>query len=124
MIILDTSVWIEYFKKREPHSSEVKTLLNSRMIVAFEPVFGELLQGAKSKKEKDIILGYWKYSPKLLLDQLFIRSGEYSFENNLINKGVGLIDASIIIAAKEKGFKIYTLDKKILKTLDQQYIYK
>jgi predicted nucleic acid-binding protein len=51
MIILDTSIWIEFLKNNSDYYSKVKDLLENRKVLAIECVFGELLQGAKSKRE-------------------------------------------------------------------------
>ncbi|MDR3170620.1 MAG: hypothetical protein LBU17_03210 [Treponema sp.] len=58
MIILDTSVWIEFLKKHEPYFSIISSLLAQREILAVECVFGELLQGIKTDEEQNIILQY------------------------------------------------------------------
>jgi len=39
-------------------------LSENREVLAVECIFGELLQGAKNKQEKEIILDFWKYLPK------------------------------------------------------------
>ena len=45
-------------------------------------------------------------------------------ENKLREKGVGLIDCSIIYATIELESKLWTLDKKILNVLDDKLLYK
>lgn len=42
-IILDTSVWIEYFKRKDPWFNEVQTHLNMLNIKIIDPVIGEIL---------------------------------------------------------------------------------
>ena len=124
MIVLDTSIWIEYFKRNEPYHTEVKTLLQSRTAIAFEPVFGELLQGSKSKKETDLIINYWNYTPKVDSEQLFINAGILSYKEKLLSKGVGIIDSSLIVTTIQNGYKLWTLDKKIINSIVSKYIYK
>ena len=58
------------------------------------------------------------------MKDLFIKAGIYSAENNFISKGVGLIDAVILLSAIESNSQIWTLDKKLLRTLTEEYIYK
>jgi len=65
MIILDTSVWIEYFKNNPDFFPKISNLLEINEIYAVECVFGELLQGVKNKKEKEIIQKFWENLPKL-----------------------------------------------------------
>jgi predicted nucleic acid-binding protein len=54
MIILDTSVWIEFLKKHEPYFTTISPLLEQKEILAVECVFGELLQGVKNEEEQNI----------------------------------------------------------------------
>lgn len=124
MIILDTSIWIEFLKRNPHYFSVVRQLLEDQEIIAVECIFGELLQGAKNKKENEIIKNYWENLPKAKHESLWIEAGEYSSENNLASKGVGLIDATIIIAAQRSNVQIWTLDKKLHFILgrDRQYI--
>ena len=79
---------------------------------------------AKNKKENEIIKNYWENLPKAKHESLWIEAGEYSSENNLASKGVGLIDAAIIIAAQRSNVRIWTLDKKLHFILgrDRQFI--
>jgi predicted nucleic acid-binding protein len=123
MVILDTSVWIEYFKGNEPYFQIVQGLIDSRSVYAIESIFGELLQGALSKREKDYILKFWNYISKIEEPELFIKAGELSFDEKLVSKGIKLVDASIIYCTIANNFKLWTLDKKIIQFLDQSFLY-
>ena len=63
MIILDTSIWIEFFRKKSDIFPTVEKLLETEEVYALECIFGELLQGAKNDRERDLIISYWKYLP-------------------------------------------------------------
>jgi len=123
-IIADTSTWIEFFKYSENTFFTFKEKLENQEIIAVECVFGELLQGVKNISEQKIIRTYWDCLPKLNETGVWVRAGVYSFENNLINKGVGLIDCVIIILAMENNLRIWTLDKKLSGVLEKKLIYK
>ena len=45
-ILLDSSIWFEYFKRKEPYFKEVQAYLNTLSIKIIDPVIGEILQGA------------------------------------------------------------------------------
>ncbi len=64
MILIDSSVWIDFLKCRPFIFPIVQTLLERQSIVATGCVFGELLQGAKNSRERDIIFEYWDNLPK------------------------------------------------------------
>jgi predicted nucleic acid-binding protein len=69
MILVDTSIWIEFFKKKEPIFAVLKNLLENSEVFVPEIVFGELLQGCKSKYEEGILLEYWQNLNKLPNDE-------------------------------------------------------
>ena len=123
MIVTDTSIWVEFFKKNEPIFSSLVTLLENRDVLGIECIFGELLQGARNKREKAILRSYWENLHKTAESGIWIKAGEYSSEKKLLPKGIGLIDAAIIIAAKKTSSKIWTLDKKLLKVLEKEERY-
>jgi predicted nucleic acid-binding protein len=122
-IILDSSVWFEYFKGNSQYKDEVQGLLNILSIKIIDPIIGEILQGALSNKEVNFIKTYFNYIPKITIKDLFVKAGEFSFKNKLISKGIGLIDASIIYATLETNSKLWTLNKKILRSIDKKYLY-
>lgn len=123
MIVIDTSVWIEFFKDNRPYYKEVLGLIESRNVRTIQPIFGELFQGALSNREKEFIDRFWKSIFKIEDTDLMINAGKFSFENKLVSKGIKLIGASIIYTAHKYNCTIWTLDKKILSYLDKKYIY-
>lgn len=122
-IILDTSVWIEYFKRNDPYFNKVQTHLNLLNIKIIDPVIGELLQGALNQNEINFIQKHIQYVPKIEIRNLFEKAGIYSYQNKLISKGIGLIDACLICASIETNSILWTLDKKIINFLDEKYLF-
>ena len=123
MIILDTSVWIEHLKNNQMFFPKICKLLECGEILAVECVFGELLQGIKNETEKEIILKFWKHLPKENFENIIIEAGKYSAENKLLEYGVGLIDAIILLHGIKSNSKIWTLDNKLLKLIPEELIY-
>jgi len=124
MIILDTSVWIEFFKSNEPYYTKVKELIGKGQVLVIESVFAELLQGAKNNRERELLIGYWENLPKYVKADLFIEAGITSSENKWISKGIGLIDSTIILTSRKSNSKIWTLDKKLKSVLKDIENYK
>jgi len=124
MIILDTSVWIEYLKCNENFYSKVGKLLEHGKILAVECVFGELLQGVKSKTEKEILLKFWNHLPKKNYESIIIEAGLYSTEKKLLDHGIGLIDAIILMSGIKSNSKIWTLDTKFLRVIPEEIKYR
>ena len=123
MIILDTSVWIEHLRNNQKYFPIICRLLENRDVLAVECVFGELLQGVKNKKEKEIIIKFWEHLPKEKYENIIIEAGIYSTENKLLDHGVGLMDSIIIMHVIKSNSKIWTLDKKLLRVLPEELKY-
>ena len=123
VLILDTSVWVEHLKGNEKYFSRVCKYLEIGEILAVECIFGELLQGIKNKREKDIILNFWKHLPKVNYENIIIEAGEYSAKNKLVDHGVGLIDSIILMHGIKSNSKIWTLDNKFLNIIPKEFRY-
>ena len=123
MILLDTSIWIEFLRGNKKYYDHVSELLESGNVHSVEPIFAELLQGANNHREIDVIKEYWFNINNFNEKGLWIQSGLYSQKNKLFSKGVGIIDAMIISYAIKYNIKIWSLDKKLLSILDKKFIY-
>ena len=124
MIILDTSIWIEYLKNNDPIFEQVDALLEQNEVLALSFIFGELLQGSKNQRERQVIHEFWNVLPKIDETGLFIRAGLESGKHRWMDKGIGLIDSTILIASVESRSFVWTLDKKLSRSLsrEQRYI--
>ncbi len=120
MIIIDASIWVEFFKNRQPFYNKITTLLEENQIYALECIFAELMQGALNIRERNIIYEYWLNLPKPEVENLLIKAGIESGKNKWISKGIGLIDSVIILSSRETLSKIWTLDKKLKKILKKE----
>jgi len=124
MIIVDTSVWIEFLKQNQDFSLEMITLMKDKRLINIEPVFAELLYGSRNNNERTIILSYWRVLPKIKFSEgSFIESADFANKNNYRNIGIGLIDAILAMATIDNNYQIWTLDKKILNNLNKQFLY-
>ena len=119
-VIFDTSIWIEYFKGNPEYFETCQQLLDSGSVYTLEIIFAELMQGAKGKRELEMIRLYYKNLPKLDAPDQIFEAGVFSQKNQLLSKGIGLIDSMIIFTAQQNRKKIWTLDKKVLAYLGYQ----
>ncbi|MCA1760532.1 MAG: PIN domain-containing protein [Bacteroidales bacterium] len=122
-IILDTSIWIEYFKGNDKYFDICQQFIEKGEVKTIEIIFAELLQGARNKREIEMIKDYFELLPKVETEHLYLLAGEYAQKEKLISKGIGLIDACIITASITSGSKLWTLDKKITAFLNEQYLF-
>ncbi len=120
MITIDTSIWVEFFKNKQPFFNKITTLLEENQIYALECIFAELMQGALNIRERNIMYEYWRNLPKPEVENLLLKAGIESGKNKGISKGIGLIDSVIILSARETSSKIWTLDKKLKKVLKKE----
>ena len=118
MIIVDTSVWIDFLRGDEDIKHLFTRILKKRYVISLSAVFGELIQGVRNNREMEIILGFWHNLPKIDEQNLFVEAGHLSNEHGLILKGVGLIDYYILAAALQTNAEIWTLDRKLNQTID------
>jgi len=123
MIVIDTSIWIEFLKHNHQYFPEVKNLLEKQRVLAVECIFGELLQSAKNKRERELLVHYWENLPKCSDKNIWIEAGIFSSENKLFSKGVGLIDCAIIISARKSSSQVWSLDKKLNSLLGREEKY-
>ncbi len=122
MILLDTSVWIEYLKRNEGFKLLIDSFLRERKIITLDLIFGELMQGAM-EHEKERIIDIWEILPQINIVGLGFYAGKHSMENKLLANGIGLIDSAIIYATIHSNSKLWTLDKKVIGAIDNEYLY-
>jgi predicted nucleic acid-binding protein len=124
MIIVDTSIWVEFLKQNPVFINDMELLLEGKQVITIEPIFSELLYGSRNDKEKSKILSYWKVLPRIKFKEgSFIEAADFANKNNYHNIGIGLMDAILTKATIDGKYLIWTLDKKILNNLDKQFIY-
>lgn len=123
MIIIDTSVWVEFFKNNSLYYPSVREMLENQSVLTIDCIFAELLQGARNQNERDVILSYWNNVPVVDIENLYINAGIYSSENKLISRGIGLIDSVIIVSSNHYKAQVWTLDKKLKSALKKENVY-
>ena len=111
-IIIDTSIWIEYFKNNLDYVSFIEENLNLENIYITGPIISELLHGVKSEKEYQMLSQSIKAVP--YLDCIFedwIRTGSILFNHKKKGKIIPLTDALISAVAVRIEAAILTLDQ-------------
>lgn len=112
-ILVDTSVWIEYFRNTAfSFQSQLETIMENDAVFVPKIVIAELLQGAKSDKEVKIIEDFLEAFH--IIDQTedsWIEAGRLSFTLKKKGKNIHLIDCYIAVIAREHGCRIFTLNR-------------
>jgi predicted nucleic acid-binding protein len=112
-LIIDTCVWIDFFK---PRSSELKQtvgeLLSREKVYLCGPVLYELSQGIRSEKEKALLADGFSALCYLEIDKpLWLKAGTLSASLNKIGKTIPLSDILIAILALEHDLSVLTEDR-------------
>lgn len=111
-ILVDTSAWIEFFRKKEPWYSAISGLMDDKRICCSGVILAELIQGAKSEKELEILRDF-RHVFEFLGESVDLWQSAGEMSNTLHRKGksVGLSDCYLAATAKAYKVKILTLDK-------------
>lgn len=112
MVLIDTSVWIEYLKKNNSFRGKIIKLLDENKVAVAGLIIAELIQGAKSAKEVKLIQSFTSTFEVLKEGvQTWEKAGVLSFEMRGKGKTVGLADCYLATLALENNSAIFTLDK-------------
>ncbi len=111
-ILVDTSAWIEFFRKKDPWYSAISGLMDDKRICCSGIILAELIQGAKSEKEPEVLRDF-RHVFEFLDESLDLWQSAGEMSNALQRKGksVGLSDCYLAASAKAHKVKILTLDK-------------
>ncbi len=111
-VLVDTSAWIDFFRKKEPRYSRVLKLIDENQVCCIGIILAELIQGTKSREEiktlKDFAYVF------TFLDESrsqWEKAGELSFTLKRVGKQIGLSDFHIAVAASQENVGILTLDE-------------
>jgi predicted nucleic acid-binding protein len=112
-ILVDTSVWIGYFRNTSPSLSEkVDKILTEDEVYVPKIVIAELIQGAKSKKEISVIEDFLEAF--FIIDQKkdsWLKAGRLSYDLKKKGKTVHLFDCYIAVIAQEFGCTIFSFNR-------------
>ena len=108
-VIVDTSVWIEYFRSGN-NSIKLDFLIDEELIVINDLILAELVPFLKVKNQRNIIkllFNIKKLDLSLNWDQII--GFQFNCLKNGLN-GIGIPDLIIAQNAKQNRCKIYSLD--------------
>ena len=110
-VLVDTCVWIEYFRTTSPISEGLKNLIRSGLAVTIGLVVLELLQGIKKPADRELIKETILALPLLEATlECWVLAGETGYA--LRKKGVTLPATDLLLAAtaKKNSCSIFTTD--------------
>ena len=111
-ILVDTSIWVEYFNRPgSKYADRLAELLETEAACITGIILAELLQGAKTPAEFNLLRNSLKVVPLLKeTEKTWEKVGKLSFE--LPRKGtvIPLTDCLIAVLAQENNCQVFTLD--------------
>ncbi len=107
MILVDTSVWVEYFRSG---SSELQVLLNNGDVLCHPFIIGELACGNLNSRSKILSLLHDLPTTVRADDDEVLQFIE---KNGLMGKGLGYIDLHLLTSALLSQIPLWTLDKRL-----------
>jgi predicted nucleic acid-binding protein len=104
MILVDTSVWVEHFRRGVP---ELARLLEAGAVVCHPFVLGELACGnLKNRREILALLHTLCTCPVATHEEVL----SFIEANHLMARGLGYIDMHLLASAKLSDVSLWTLD--------------
>lgn len=112
-VLIDTSVWIRYFKNADYHFTErVDEVLNVSDVYVPRVVIAELIQGARTEKEVSVVEEFVEAFTIIdQTDSTWLKAGRLSFSMKRKGITVNLVDCYIAVLASENNCKLFSLDE-------------
>jgi predicted nucleic acid-binding protein len=109
-VLVDTSVWIDYFRGTEPVATELSRVLADEPPVICGPILAELVAGTPSAQREDVWLALAGLPFVELGRDDWTRCGEVANELRRSGARVPLLDILIAAAAVGAGAALWTRD--------------
>jgi|Deesub1362A_J573_1020465.scaffolds.fasta_scaffold00317_34 hypothetical protein len=111
-VLVDTSVWIDFFRKREPFYTIVRQLIDEDRVCCLDMILAELIQGARSERKVDVLKDFLQAFDFIHVHSgLWEQAGMLSYHMRKKGRPLGLADCFIAIVAYSNKIELLTLDK-------------
>ncbi len=107
MVLVDTSVWIEHFRRGVPVLAE---LLHDGRVACHPAVVGELACGVLHQREVSLALFRHLPSATPATDDEALQFIE---DHRLFGRGLGWTDVHLLAAAAVSGDQLWTIDRRL-----------
>lgn len=113
-ILIDTSMWIEYFQNRSHElSKRVDEYLSQSKVYVPRVVIAELIRNSRSGKETSIIERFVEaFNIVDQNEETWIKAGHLSHQLKRDGKNVNLIDCYLAVIAMDNDCEILTLGRQ------------
>jgi predicted nucleic acid-binding protein len=112
-VLVDTSVWIEYFRNPESEAAAILDgIFDDHEVFVPKIVLAELMQGARSTRELTVIKGF--FDAFHVIDQsgeTWMKAGRLAYDLKKKGKTIHLLDCYLAVLANENSCTIFTLNR-------------
>ena len=111
-ILIDTCIWIDYFRKTTNNTAQIveQMLLNESVFIC-GPILYEIMQGIKTDKEKNAFIEAIKAVNHIEMTRdLWLKAGELSSELKSNGKTIPFSDIIIATIALQNNLSVFTYD--------------
>jgi tRNA(fMet)-specific endonuclease VapC len=110
-VLVDTSVWIDFYRGREPNAGELARLIAEGEVSVCGPIVAELIAGSPKDRRTDLETALAGL-PSAELDFAAWRlAGEVAHELRRRGRVAPLLDIAIAVAAVRDRSPLWTLDQ-------------
>jgi predicted nucleic acid-binding protein len=107
VILVDTSVWIDHFRRR---SARLSSLLEEGRVLTHPFVIGELACGLLA--DRRAVLGLLAELPSASV-ATDVEVMDLIERRSLAGRGIGFVDAHLLASAMLEGVLLWTLDRRL-----------
>lgn len=111
-ILVDTSVWIEFFRKEQSVvSQKIRGCLELNQVCYAGPVAIELYQGAKTRKEFEVIDHLLQAIDYIEITRAhYYHAGQISHEAARSGQIFSIVDLILAVVAHDEQLRLFSLD--------------
>jgi predicted nucleic acid-binding protein len=113
MVLVDTSIWVSHLRQG---SRQLEKLLMDAEVMCHPFIIGELACGnLKNRNEIISLLQSLPMASAIEFDEFLF----FIDRNQLMGKGIGLVDIHLLASAQLTGVPLWTADKKLKSAANQ-----
>ena len=116
MVLVDTSVWIQFLANRQPYATELDRLLEAEEVAGHELIYGELLIGDRGGR-KQLLAAYERMHQAAAIPHDYVV--DFVRSRALHGRGVGWIDVHLLASALAGQHKLWTADPRFFAVADE-----
>ena len=110
MILVDTSVWIDFFRGKE-NAKTLSIFLDESRVVIHPWVFGELMMGDLGPRRQEVLSDLMELpqTQQYSISELKM----FADRQKIFGKGLSLVDLHVLFSAVRENHQLWTHDRSL-----------